>query len=105
MFMVPHSPEVLLIGMAIVPGIYAVMSLVAFIAYASDKKKAKRGVWRIPEKVLLLLGFLGGSVGALLAMKFLRHKTKHWYFWAVNWAGFVWQIGLLAWLVVCLITA
>lgn len=100
MFMVPHAPNMLLIGMAIALGIYAVMSAIAFIAYASDKKKAKKGAWRIPEKVLLLLGFLGGSVGALLAMKCLRHKTKHWYFWAVNWAGFVWQIGLLVWLII-----
>ncbi len=105
MTMVLHTPQMLLVGAAIVPGIYAVMSLIAFIAYAADKKKAKQGAWRIPEKVLLLLGFLGGSIGALLAMKNLRHKTKHWYFWAVNWAGLVWQAGVLVWLVVCLITA
>lgn len=77
---------------------YAVVSIIAFCFYAVDKKKAKKGAWRIPEKVLLGLGFLGGSIGALLGMKLLRHKTKHWYFWAVNIAGLLWQIALPVWL-------
>lgn len=78
--------------------VYAVVSVIAFCFYAADKKKAKKGAWRIPEKVLLGLGFLGGSIGALLGMKLLRHKTKHWYFWAVNIAGLLWQIALPVWL-------
>lgn len=78
--------------------VYAVLSIIAFCMYAADKKKAKKGAWRIPEKVLLGLGFLGGSIGALLGMKLLRHKTKHWYFWAVNIAGLLWQIALPIWL-------
>lgn len=77
---------------------YALLSVIAFCMYAADKKKAKKGAWRIPEKVLLGLGFLGGSIGALLGMKLLRHKTKHWYFWAVNIAGLLWQIALPVWL-------
>ena len=77
---------------------YAVVSVIAFCFYAADKKKAKKGAWRIPEKVLLGLGFLGGAIGALLGMKLLRHKTKHWYFWAVNIAGLLWQIALPVWL-------
>ena len=77
---------------------YALLSVIAFCFYAADKKKAKKGAWRIPEKVLLGLGFLGGSIGALLGMKLLRHKTKHWYFWAVNIAGLLWQIALPIWL-------
>ncbi len=84
----------------IVLAAYALISLIAFIFYASDKKKAKQGAWRVPEKVLLGLGFLGGGIGALLAMKFLRHKTKHWYFWAVNIAGLVWQLALVVFLIV-----
>ena len=67
------------------------MSLIAFICYGSDKGRARRGEWRIPEKVLLGLSFFGGSVGGLLGMNAFRHKTKHWYFWAVNLAGLVWQ--------------
>ena len=60
--------------------VFAVMSLVAFALYGADKRKAKRGQWRIPEKVLLLWSFLGGAIGGSAAMLLFRHKTKHWYF-------------------------
>ena len=72
----------------------AVMSLLAIILYAGDKKKAKKGAWRTPESVLLGFGFFGGSIGALIAMNSFRHKTKHWYFWVVNVLGLIWQIAL-----------
>ena len=49
----------------------------AFVLYGIDKAKAKRGAWRIPEATLLLVAFLGGSLGALLGMEVFRHKTKH----------------------------
>ena len=71
-----------------------VMSLIAIILYASDKKKAKLGAWRIPEKVLLGFGFFGGAIGGLFAMRTFRHKTKHWYFWVVNILGLAWQLAL-----------
>lgn len=77
----------------------AVMSLIAFCFYGADKSKAKKGQWRVPEKVLLCLGFFGGAVGAILGMKAFRHKTKHWYFWAINIAGLVAQVALLYFLI------
>ena len=55
--------------------VWAVMSLVSFVIYAYDKIQAKRGKWRISEKTLLLLAFLMGAPGALIAMYTLRHKT------------------------------
>ena len=42
-----------------------------------DKKKARRGSWRIPERTLLSVALLGGSIGALAGMYLFRHKTKH----------------------------
>ena len=54
-----------------------IINIVAFIVYAWDKRKAKKGAWRTPESTLLLLAAVGGSVGALLAMYMLRHKTNH----------------------------
>ena len=87
--LVAMKQEVLLI---IVMALIAVMSIVAFILYGVDKRKAKREAWRIPEAVLLGWGFFGGAVGALCAMKVFRHKTKHWYFWAVNILGLVLHI-------------
>lgn len=72
-----------------------VMSVIAFILYGADKKKAQKGKWRIKESTLLLTGFFGGAVGALLAMQLFRHKTKHWYFTAINVAGLLVQAAVL----------
>ena len=58
----------------------AALSVIALLLYAIDKRKAKKKRWRIPEKTLLLLGFLGGAAGALLGMILVRHKTKHFKF-------------------------
>ena len=75
------------------------MSLVTFAFYAADKHKARRGAFRVPERVLLSLSFFGGAIGGLAAMRLVRHKTKHWYFVVVNWLGLVLQLALLAFLV------
>ena len=73
----------------------AMMSLVTFCLYAADKRKAKKGAWRIPERVLLLFSFLGGAVGGTFAMNTVRHKTKHWYFWVVNVGSILLHAALL----------
>ena len=54
-----------------------VINVSTFIVYGLDKWKAKQSKWRIRESTLLGLAAIGGSIGALLAMKILRHKTKH----------------------------
>ena len=79
--------------------IFGILSVITFFMYGIDKFKAQRGKWRISEKALLVSSFIGGSVGGFLAMQLFRHKTKHWYFNVVNILGLVWQIGLIAWLV------
>lgn len=43
----------------------------------TDKRKAKRGAWRIPEATLMWAAVLGGSIGSLAGMYTFRHKTKH----------------------------
>lgn len=72
------------------------MSLITAIAYGIDKAKAKKGAWRTPEKTLLLLSFLLGAPGGMIGLYVFRHKTKHWYFVAVNWASLLLQIAILA---------
>jgi len=51
------------------------INITTFIAYGADKKAAIRGQWRVPERDLHTLEFLGGWMGAWLAQKFFRHKT------------------------------
>lgn len=52
------------------------INIATFLVFAVDKKRAQRGKWRIPEVWLFGLSFLGGSLGGLLSMKVMRHKTK-----------------------------
>ena len=54
-----------------------ITNLSAFIMYYSDKTRAIKHRWRIPESTLLGIAALGGSLGAFAAMKIFRHKTKH----------------------------
>lgn len=48
-----------------------------FTVMLADKYKARKNKWRIPEKVLFGISLLGGSLGSLLGMYAVRHKTKH----------------------------
>lgn len=42
-----------------------------------DKSRAVHKEWRIPEKTLIGISVMGGSIGMLLGMNVFRHKTKH----------------------------
>ena len=53
------------------------MNIFTFSLYGADKRKARRGAWRISEKTLLTCTWLFGGVGALIGMRVFRHKTKH----------------------------
>ena len=57
-----------------------IINAAAFIFMLADKIKARKNLWRIPEKVLFLSAIFGGSIGSLLGMYLLRHKTKHFSF-------------------------
>lgn len=56
------------------------VNLLTFIAFAVDKAKAAARRSRIRIVWLLALAFAGGSVGGLLGMYLLRHKTRKDYF-------------------------
>jgi uncharacterized membrane protein YsdA (DUF1294 family) len=53
-----------------------VTNVVTFALFWIDKKASVKGSWRIPEARLLFWTRLGGSVGAKLAQRILRHKTR-----------------------------
>jgi len=48
-----------------------------FLLMLTDKYKAKKNLWRIPEATLMAVAVIGGSLGSLLGMQLVRHKTKH----------------------------
>ena len=76
----------------------AAVNVVAFAVYGADKRRAKKGKRRVPEKTLFLLAVIGGSVGALAGMYAFRHKTRHWYFvWGIP-AILAAQMALAVWL-------
>lgn len=71
---------------------------VALVLY--DKRASRRGFWRIKENTLLLVSALGGSVAMLIAMRRVRHKTKHAKFMVGIPVMIVLQaatVGLLLW--------
>ena len=55
----------------------AVMSIVLCIFMYIDKSRARNHEWRISEKSLFTMAFLGGACGGVLGMYLFRHKTKH----------------------------
>jgi len=90
-FMLAYLPRNLVL-------LYFGASLVAFISYAYDKSKAKRGAWRTPESTLHLLALAGGWPGAAIAQQTLRHKTKKRAFRLVYWLTVMINCSLLIWL-------
>ena len=55
---------------------FIVINIGTFLVMLEDKKRAINQRFRIPEKVLFLLTILGGSLGILAAMRFIRHKSN-----------------------------
>ena len=58
----------------------AIINLFGLYVMWTDKRKAKKNKWRIPEKVLFGVALLGGALGTTIGMHWFRHKTQHWYF-------------------------
>ena len=52
------------------------INVITFLAMWIDKRKAKKGSWRISEKALFTIVLLGGGVGGILGMYVFRHKTQ-----------------------------
>lgn len=64
-----------------------IWNLVVFLVYGLDKGKARKGSYRISEKTLLLMTYVGGGLGAWAGGTHFRHKTQKKYFqlaWAVG---------------------
>lgn len=59
---------------------FGIINFITFIVFAIDKVNAQEHRSRIKIVTLLGLSFIGGSIGALLAIYLLHHKTKKDYF-------------------------
>lgn len=57
-----------------------IINIIGFFLMGLDKRKARKGKWRIAERTLFLTAVIGGSLGCWMGMYTFRHKTKHWYF-------------------------
>ena len=56
---------------------FLIINALGFLLMLADKHKARKNQWRIPEATLMGVAALGGSIGSLLGMYTVRHKTKH----------------------------
>lgn len=69
--------------------VIAVCSTATLVLFGIDKHRSKKeGKIRIPEIVLLTLTGFGGSIGALIGMYGMRHKTffkRKFYFALTVW--------------------
>lgn len=65
---------------------YGLASGVVFALYGHDKRAARLGKWRTPERTLQLLAFAGGWPGAVLGQAVFRHKHRK--------AAFQWVFAL-----------
>ena len=75
--------------------ILAVLNILSFSLMAYDKRCAKKGKWRVPEKTLFIATACFGGLGGVLGMSLCRHKTKHWYFKVFFPVFLIIQLGLL----------
>ena len=81
-------------GRQLVSLVLLLWNLATFYTYGMDKRRAKRGQWRIPESRLLLMAALFGSLGALLGMLIYHHKTQKARFFLGVPALLVLHVGL-----------
>ncbi|WP_435523940.1 DUF1294 domain-containing protein [Chryseobacterium indoltheticum] len=75
--------------------ILTLVSLLTFLMFFVDKRKAIKHQRRISENTLLMLSFFGGSVGAVIGMLIFRHKISKKMFLIKFFGVFVFQIVLV----------
>ena len=71
------------------------ISATSFILFGIDKWKAKKHQRRISEFTLLLITFLGGSIGSVLGIFIFNHKISKYEFWLKLMAVIIIQIVAL----------
>ena len=72
------------------------LNLFSFALMGWDKRCARKGSWRVPERRLFLAAGCFGALGGVLGMQVFRHKTKHASFRILFPLMLAVQIALLA---------
>lgn len=75
-----------------------IINAAGFLVMLVDKQYARNNLWRIPEATLLAVAVVGGSIGMLIGMYTVRHKTRHLKFTLGVPAILAAQLALAAWL-------
>lgn len=78
---------------------YLVISVVTFLIYGKDKLAAKLSWWRTSEATLHLLSLIGGWPGAIVAHRFLKHKSIKKEFRTRFWLTVLINIVILFYLI------
>lgn len=79
------------------PAVYATVSPATLLAYWLDKRAARTGRRRTPERTLHLLELSGGWPGALLAWRLFHHTSSKRSYQAVMWL--IVALHVLVWVV------
>jgi len=65
---------------------FGLLNLCTFLVYGFDKRRATKGKQRISEAQLLLWAAAGGALGAWMAVRVFRHKSRK--------AAFLFPLGI-----------
>ncbi len=97
-WLLPLSPITFITQLDLAWRWFIALNIATLLLFGFDKLSAQVGLRRIPERLLYLATFLGGSIGALIAMYVFRHKTRKMSFQLVIALLILIQIALVLWL-------
>lgn len=83
--------------MKAIESLLILINIITFLTFGIDKYLARKNRDRISEKTLLSLSLIGGSIGAIMAQGFFRHKTQKFKY--ILWFILFVQVASI-WLVV-----
>ncbi len=73
----------------------AAINFICLCVMWEDKRRARKGSWRISENTLFMLAVIGGALGGLIGMYLFHHKTRKGAFVVGFPLLLAFQLGLL----------